>query len=152
MELVLKRFFDSHDDTSGLLLINGKYFCFTLEDTFRHKKEAGITRIPAGKYEIKLRKGSPMADRYLKNYGTEGMLHLQDVPGFEYVYIHIGNTDEDSEGCILVGSMLRFDVKNGLNQLNQIVMNSREVYIELHDLIFSKIERNEVIYITIIDN
>jgi hypothetical protein len=31
------------------------------------------------------------------------MLWVRDVPGFEYILIHIGNDDDDSAGCLLVG-------------------------------------------------
>lgn len=152
MELTLKRLIDSHDDTSGIIYINGKAFCFTLEDTFRHKKEYGLTRIPAGRYKILLRKGSPMAERYLRNHDTDGMLWLQDVPGFTYIYIHIGNNDEDSEGCILVGTQLQFSILQTENRLEQRVIDSRSLYIALHKMLAPKFIAGEDVYITIIDN
>jgi hypothetical protein len=45
-----------------------------------------------------------MHPRYLTRFPGlhRGMLWLQAVPGFEYVYLHVGNTDDDSEGCPLL--------------------------------------------------
>ena len=33
----------------------------------------------------------------------KGMLWVRDVPGFEYILIHTGNTDEHTSGCLIVG-------------------------------------------------
>ena len=63
------------------------------------------TCIPEGEYEIKLRTVGGFNERYTKKYPTmhRGMLWLQDVPGFEYILIHQGNTDEHTSGCLIVG-------------------------------------------------
>lgn len=34
----------------------------------------------------------------------KGMLWVRDVPGFEYILIHTGNTDEHTSGCLIVGN------------------------------------------------
>ena len=80
--------------------------CFTLEDEIREIKVPGETAIPRGTYEIKLRTEGGMHEKYLRKFMElphQGMLHLQSVPSFEWVYLHIGNTDDDSLGCPLVG-------------------------------------------------
>jgi hypothetical protein len=65
----------------------------------------GETRIPEGIYGLDLRTVGGFHGRYGERFGDEhkGMLWLQDVPGFEHVLIHIGNDDDDTAGCILVG-------------------------------------------------
>ena len=97
-----------------------RHLCFTLEDEFREIKVARETRIPANIYELELRENSPLSDRYRARYPDihQGMIWLQAVPGFRYIYIHAGNDDDDTDGCILVGSYLR---------LNK-VLNSRTTY------------------------
>jgi len=103
MEITLKRVLDKKKSTLGILSIEGEDF-FTLEDPYREEKVAGITRIPAGRYEIKLRTEGGMNERYKDKYDYhQGMLWLQDVTNFKWVYLHIGNKHEDTWGCILVG-------------------------------------------------
>jgi len=109
----LFRFQSGKDATLGALFAltelpaatEPSFRCFTCEDESRPVKVKGETRIPAGRYEIKLRAAGGMHPKYASKFPGlhRGMLHLQDVPGFEWVYIHIGNDDDDTAGCILVG-------------------------------------------------
>lgn len=100
----IDRIYQPGDATIGLMKINNEPLAFTLEDIHRDVKVAGGTRIPAGRYEVKYRKVmSDMTTRYRSKYPWFSWhLHLQDVPGFENVYIHIGNYPKNTEGCILV--------------------------------------------------
>lgn len=104
LNLRLDRIKSDADSTLGLLFADGKPFGFVVEDEKREVKVKGETRIPAGTYVIKQRKvDSPMTLKYRKKFDFfDYHFELQEVPGFKHVYIHIGNTDDDSEGCLLV--------------------------------------------------
>ena len=104
MKLTIERFGFGRDSTLGRLLIDGNPVCFTIEDERRMAKVPGETCIPVGTFHVKLRTEGGLHAKYSERFrGThEGMLHLQDVPGFTYVYLHVGNTDDDSEGCPLI--------------------------------------------------
>jgi hypothetical protein len=106
MEILVDRFISDHDSTISRVSINGKYECFGLEDEFRADKVPGETRIPAGTYKIKLRTEGGFHNRYADHYkkAHKGMLHIEDVPNFTHILIHCGNTDEDTAGCLLLGS------------------------------------------------
>ena len=109
MKLEVLRISSQSDSTNGILFDTTKgrkFLAYTLEDEYRETKEKGETRIPAGTYKIKLRKEGGFHGRYTTKYGSmhKGMLHVQDVPGFEYILIHTGNTDEHTDGCLLVGN------------------------------------------------
>lgn len=106
MKLVIERFGFGKDSTLGRLLIDGNPVCFVIEDERRKVKVPGETCIPTGTYPIKLRKEGGLHEKYAVRFKGlhEGMMHLQDVPGFEFVYLHCGNTDDDSLGCPLVVS------------------------------------------------
>lgn len=102
----LNRFLVDDSCTLGVLTSTDGFECFTLEDTARKVKVKGETCIPSGTYKVILRTdSSPKNDHYKKLYGDfhKGMLWLQNVENFEYVYIHVGNTKNETEGCILVG-------------------------------------------------
>ncbi len=109
VELLLTRFSSGKEATLGNLFnVMGteelQFLCYTLEDQYQDVKVAKETRIPAGRYQIKLRDEGGMTQRYAKRFDFHrGMLHLQDVPNFKYIYIHTGNTDDHTDGCILVG-------------------------------------------------
>ena len=108
MNLEVLRISSQEDSTSGILfdVSNGKrkFLCYTLEDEHRDEKVMHETRIPAGTYKLELRTEGGFHSRYKKKYGFhEGMIWVKDVPGFEYILWHTGNTDEHTSGCLIVG-------------------------------------------------
>jgi hypothetical protein len=109
MKLEVIRFNKGKDSTNGLLfdITNDerKFLCYTLEDESRTEKVYGETCIPEGEYCLGLRTVGGHHAKYSKRFADihMGMLHVLDVPNFEYILIHCGNTDEDTAGCLLVG-------------------------------------------------
>lgn len=141
MKLVLKRIFTCPTYTIGHLYIDGKYFCDTLEDTDRgldsetmtvekikSKKIYAKTAIPTGTYQITVNTVSPaFQDRYWAKEYEGKVPRLIDVPGYSGVLIHVGNTAEDTSGCILVGE----------NKVKGRVNNSTYTYSMLCKRLFS---------------
>lgn len=138
MILTLDRKYKLPTYTIGKLYIDGEYFCDTLEDKDRGltddmtvseisnikiKKE---TAIPTGTYKITI----TYSNRFKKN-----MPLINDVKEFEGIRIHSGNTNQDTEGCILVG----------FNKVKGNVINSRDTYNKL----FSILSKSNNIIITI---
>lgn len=116
----LERMTFTDKSTIGELRIDGDLACFTLEDTCRAKgiKISGKTAIPAGRYEV------------IVNYSERFkrlMPLLLNVPDYEGVRIHTGNTDADTEGCILVG--MRKD--------DDVIYDSKKAF----DSLFSEIQK-----------
>lgn len=116
MELKVKRVAKKEDYTIGRLYIDNVYFSDVLEDKDRGltqempleeiqaKKVYGKTAIPKGTYEIDMNTVSPkFKDRsWSKPYGGK-IPRLVNVPGFDGVLCHPGNTSESTSGCLLVG-------------------------------------------------
>ena len=105
MKLTLKRIALRPTYTIGKLYIDDVYFCDTIEDTVRdlnkngkfdngEKKVHSKTAIPYGTYEIKWTY-SPRFKKYTPQ--------LMNVPSFEGIRIHAGNTSADTEGCLILG-------------------------------------------------
>jgi len=128
IKITVTRFHSDEDATLSTIAVDGAFQCFGLEDEFRELKVAAETRIPAGTYKVKLRKAGGMNGRYSDKFAFHrGMLHVQDVPGFEWIYIHVGNTDEHTAGCLLVGygssaSPQDFRIMESVNAYRDIYM------------------------------
>lgn len=107
MKITVDRFTSDHISTVGLVRVDGVFVCFSLEDQHRDgPKVRGKTRIPAGLYNVGLRTVGGFDARYATKFADihHGMLHIKDVPGFEYILFHVGNTADDTEGCLLLGT------------------------------------------------
>lgn len=110
MNILLQRIAVRAHYTIGRLYLNNIFFCHTLEpraiDWSRETKVWGKTAIPAGRYRITLDVVSPRYSnpryRWAAPYGGR-LPRLLNVPGFEGILIHVGNTSADTRGCILVG-------------------------------------------------
>lgn len=135
MKLDVLRFKDNGDTTLGMLMINGVFAAFTLEDEERTIKVWGETRIPEGEYKIGLRVEGGHHARYSKKFPSfhKGMLQVLDVPNFQYILIHIGNDDDDTAGCLLLGSSS--DSKS--NTIGQSTVRYAKVYKQVVEAINS---------------
>jgi hypothetical protein len=148
MKLTLKRYSDNGKSTLGLLFLNDEFFCYALEDAHHDEKIAGKTRIPAGEYKIILRNDGLLHSKYSKRYAPihKGMLWLLDVPGFEYIYIHVVNNHTHTKGCILVGN------RSSNNRIEQgFVAHSGHCYEKLYPLVAKPISEGEHVSILIED-
>lgn len=122
MKLVRREF--NKTNTIGDLYLNGQFFCNTLEDVNRDLNRNGVfdgdekkvyaeTAIPFGTYKVIINY-SPKYKRL--------MPRLLNVPHFEGILIHSGNTEKDSAGCILVGK-----------QSGQRLIESKDTFNRLFD-------------------
>lgn len=94
MKIEIKRLHKTEFSTIGELLVDGVWECYTLEDVERPVKIKAETAIPRGTYKVIINQSNRLK-RLLPL--------LLNVPNFEGVRIHAGNTNHDTEGCILVG-------------------------------------------------
>jgi len=100
MKIQIKRLHKTDKSTIGELTINGKFECYTLEDIERDVKIKSETAISKGTYKVIINQS---------NRFKRLMPLLLNVPNFEGVRIHAGNTNHDTEGCILVGRTRSID-------------------------------------------
>lgn len=121
----MKLLLESHPSgltcTIGELSIDGQAFCNTLEDIVREVpgkavsewKIPGETAIPSGIYPVEI--------TYSQRFKKDLPLVL-GVPGFEGIRIHGGNTDQDTHGCILVGTWTGGEfIRNSQQALNGLM-------------------------------
>src|SRR5210317_2054091 len=148
MKLEVLRFNSSDDFTTGLLFDVTdnirSFLCYTLEDEARTVKEWGETRIPSGKYKLSLRSEGGFHTRYLAKFGAEfhkGMIYVNEVPNFEYILWHIGNDDDDTAGCLLVGKTSQ----------DNFIGSSTVAYKEIYPDIAGAIIRGDKVTATYID-
>lgn len=149
MELVLNRILKTNDYTIGEFSVDGKYLCDTIEDAVRPLPEScpntpkgiackckekvyGKTAVPAGTYKVKL----GYSNRFRRI-----LPQVLDVPHFLGILVHTGNSNADSEGCIIVGT---WDGKT-----ENWVSNSRVAFDKLMPLLRDATDNKEEITLTI---
>lgn len=142
MELLLERKWIKDKYTIGNLFVGGVFFCNILEDkvidlnkngTFDcgEFKIKGHSAIPYGTYEIDI--------TYSPKFKRELPI-LLNVPHFEGIRIHRGNTPADTEGCLIPGE----------NKEVGKVLNSTKYEVELTKLLKQVKLKKEKITIKII--
>lgn len=114
MRIEVRRVLNDDGITLSKVYIDGVFICFGLEDPIREKKVYAETAIPDGVYKV----GTRWSPRFSKKFNHD-MLWVKDVPGFEYILIHWGNTVVDTAGCLLLGNRLGI-VKNRIAVVNSV--------------------------------
>lgn len=144
MKITVLRFYDDGETTSDLVFIDGKFECYAIEDQYRDKKVKGDTRIPSREYELGLRTEGTHHERYKKKFPHDhvGMLQVLNVPGFEYILIHIGNDESETSGCLLVGNQITKEGK---------LIDSTGAYITMYRKIAPKLKAGEKVTINYLD-
>lgn len=146
MKIELERIVRKESYTAGSLYVDGIYVCDTLEDRDRDDNRNGIfdgkeakiyarTAIPNGTYRVTLEHSPKFSPRY----GGRKVPRLHDVPHFDGILIHTGNTVADTSGCILVGD----------NSSPGVLTGSLAAFERLLPMIEGAVARNEKIYITV---
>ena len=149
MKLEVIRINKRVDSTNGILfdVTDGrKFLCYTLEDESREQKVYGETCIPEGEYKVEFRKEGGYHNKYSKRFADihKGMLHIVDVPNFEYILIHCGNTDEHTAGCLLVGDTQ----ENNNIKTNGFIGKSTIAYMRIYPPIAKALESGEEVTIS----
>lgn len=93
------------NSTLSHLYIGGRFVCYLLEDRISSKKEAGLTCIAEGQYQLQLNQLAKMNKAYAARFPKihQGMLEITGIANFKSVFLHIGNHIADTKGCPLLG-------------------------------------------------
>ena len=147
MRLSLERFGYGSDSTLGRLTLDGmEHVCYTIEDERRDVKVAGETCIPVGVYEIQLRTEGGLTQKYAARFPElhRGMLWLQNVPDFQFVYLHIGNDDDDTEGCPLTVTTPFVDASGEFTG-----GGSKDAYVKVYGMIVAAMDAGEDVVLAV---
>lgn len=150
MQLLLERIYTCKEYTIGHLYVDGKYICDTIEDTDRmltsdmpmeqimQIKVKNKTAIPTGKYKVLMNVISPKYSKseYYMNFCGGKVPRLDNVPGFDGILYHKGNSANDTSGCIIVG----------YNKVKGRVINSKSAFEKLYKIMKIPYELGQPIY------
>lgn len=145
MNIFIEEIGTTPNSTGSQLFVDGRPFCFVVEDGHRDKKVYGETRIPGGRYQIIPRYEGSFFEKYRREHGHKFSIQIANVPGFEFILIHIGNTIADTKGCLLVNRNIGIQT----TPRDYKGTDSTSVYKLLYSLIEAAFERNEEVWIEI---
>ena len=144
--LNLRRLSDDGDSTLGALYLNNKLIAFTLEDESRDKKVKGETCIPAGMYKLGIRKVvTPLTEHYRGKYPFfKYHIEILNVPNFSSIYIHVGNSEKHTDGCVLLGATAEIHTNKA-----EWIGKSAVTYEKFYKTIYSILEKGDLVSILI---
>jgi hypothetical protein len=153
LNLELSRYGFGLDSTLGRLYLSGDeraFECFTLEDERRKVKVREETCIASGTYPVVLRAEGGMHQRYLERFPElhRGMLWLQGVPDFEWIYLHTGFKEKHTAGCLLVGQV---PVILPSGEFELVASTSEPAYVRLYRRVIEAMDAGEKVAIHIHD-
>lgn len=124
MRTKIIRVAEGKQSTLSQLYIDDIFQCYLLEDKIRDVKIPKQTAIPKGNYTLRLNTWGGMNAEYRQKFPKlhKGMIEINGLPNFSFVYIHIGNTYRQTAGCPLCG--FGFEMVNGDYQ----VLRSKDSY------------------------
>lgn len=145
--LTILRYLDDGETTLGLIFLRNKFFAYTLEDAHQDVKIQKKTRIPSGIYPLDFYKTeSDLTKKYRKTYGDWFDFHLEikNIPNFQNVYIHVGNTHENTDGCILIADGVSAGTSKSLQY-------SRNAFERFYKTVSALLKSNEPVTIQILN-
>jgi hypothetical protein len=145
MLIEVKKLMEFPDRTLSQMTIDGKHFCFVLEDGHRDIKVAGETRIDAGLYDVVQRTVGGFYEDYRAKFGHKFSIQIKDVPNFEQILIHIGNFPKDTRGCLLIG----YDIATATPGRAVQLQRSTDCYKVFYILVEAAFRRKEAVQIKI---
>jgi len=95
MKITLQRLYQGDDCTLGVLASEDELLCYTLENPWKDNTP-NISCIPEGKYNCEPHNGVKYKDTW----------QITSVPGRSFILFHAGNTESDTRGCILPGTVI----------------------------------------------
>ena len=153
MKLQLKRIYNCKNYCIGHIYVDGQYVCDCIEDTDRMLDQSmplakiksikvkSETAIPTGTYKILMNIVSPKFSlkQYYMDVCKGKVPRLANVPGWEGILIHVGNTEKNSAGCLIVGK----------NLVKGHVLQSKQCFEQLYSILYAAYIKGEEITITI---
>lgn len=155
MRIIVKLLKENSDSTTSEVFLDGVKSFYSIEDEAREVKIKGETRVPSGVRNLALRFSPKFSNEYLANpdgsfqivraktasneqkvtWKPHQLIWVKDVPDFEYVLVHWGNTDDDTDGCLVIGMSI------GKVGEQDAVLQSRACYEKYYPLIAKEVEK-----------
>jgi hypothetical protein len=154
MKFILQRLFFTQNNAQGdytcgyIAGTNANFRSFVIEDVFRAKKLKAETRIPAGTYKLGINKSdTPLTIKHRTSYGSWFKYHIQllEVPNYQGVYVHAGNDDSHTEGCLLLNYAFDYTASDKPGSKSVIAVEA------FYKLVYPLLEAGTACYIEIRD-
>ena len=130
----VERYSHNPDCEISKVYVRDEFFCYAIEDASRPVKIQNETCIPLGTYDL----GTRFSPHFSPIFNHD-MIWVQNVPDYEFVLIHHGNTILDTDGCLLVGQTVgTLQTADGV--VRDAVLTSKPTYLNLYAAVIDDIK------------